>query len=193
MAGWDALLATLGSPLGAADLLGLMGHFMLLSLLSVGGAIATAPDMHRYVVVEHPWLSDAQFSASIALAQAAPGPNVLFVAAIGWHVAGPLGVLATMGGILLPSSVLALAVSRYGTAHREARPVRVFVAGMAPLTLGLLLATGWLLAQPARGHPVELALVALSTLLMWRTRISPIWLIAGGGLVGAWAAGLRTA
>lgn len=189
MAGWDALLATLGSPLGAADLLGLMGHFMLLSLLSVGGAIATAPDMHRYVVVEHPWLSDAQFSASIALAQAAPGPNVLFVAAIGWHVAGPLGVLATMGGILLPSSVLALAVSRYGTAHREARPVRVFVAGMAPLTLGLLLATGWVLVEPMHQHWGTPMLVAVTVFVMLRTKLSPLWPIALGAFVGAmgWA------
>ena len=68
----------------------------MLWLLAVGGAITTAPDMHRFVVDEHHWLTDAQFSASVALAQAAPGPNVLFVAVIGWNVAGPLGALATM-------------------------------------------------------------------------------------------------
>ena len=63
-----------------ADLAGLFGHFVLLSLLSIGGAITTVPDMHRYLVTDTAWLSDSQFSASIALAQAAPGPNVLFVA-----------------------------------------------------------------------------------------------------------------
>ena len=88
--------ALLHAPLSAADLLGLFGHFLILSLLAVGGAITTAPDMHRYVVDQHHWLIDAQFSASIAIAQAAPGPNVLFVAAIGWNVAGPLGAPATM-------------------------------------------------------------------------------------------------
>ena len=60
--------------------------------------------MHRYVVAEHHWISDAQFSASIAIAQAAPGPNVLFVAVIGWNVAGPIGTLATMAGTMLPST-----------------------------------------------------------------------------------------
>ena len=85
------------SALSSADLLGLFGHFLLLSLLAVGGAITTAPDMHRYVVAEHGWISGAQFTSSIALAQAAPGPNVLFVAVIGWNVAGPLGAL--VGGL----------------------------------------------------------------------------------------------
>ena len=70
----------------------------MLSLLAVGGAITTAPDMQRYVVGEHGWISDAQFTASVAIAQAAPGPNVLFVAVIGWNVAGLAGVPATMAG-----------------------------------------------------------------------------------------------
>jgi chromate transporter len=51
--------------------------------------------MHRYIVDEHHWISDAQFTSSIAIAQAAPGPNVLFVATLGWSVAGPLGAIAT--------------------------------------------------------------------------------------------------
>ena len=64
------------------DLPALFGHFLLLSLLAVGGAITTAPDMHRYLVAEHGWISDAQFTTSVALAQAAPGPNLLFVAVL---------------------------------------------------------------------------------------------------------------
>ena len=92
----------------------------------IGGAITTAPDMHRYVVDEHHWISDAQFSASIAIAQAAPGPNVLFVAVIGWNVAGPLGALATMAGTLLPSTALTLLATRWGAAAaRDARRARL--------------------------------------------------------------------
>ena len=64
------------------DLPALFVHFLLLSLLAVGGAITTAPDMHRYLVTEHGWISDAQFTTSVALAQAAPGPNLLFVAVL---------------------------------------------------------------------------------------------------------------
>ncbi|MDQ2736389.1 MAG: chromate transporter, partial [Pseudomonadota bacterium] len=136
------------SPLSAADLLGLFGHFLMLSLLAVGGAITTAPDMHRFVVDEHHWLTDAQFSASIAIAQAAPGPNVLFVAVLGWNVGGWLGTLATMCGTLLPSTALTLYANRWGAKRRETRGLRAFTTGLTPLTIGLLVATGWVLARP---------------------------------------------
>ncbi|HEX2548138.1 MAG TPA: chromate transporter, partial [Ramlibacter sp.] len=100
--------------LGPADWLALFLHFAALSLLTVGGAIATAPDMHRFLVQEKAWLTDPQFSASIAIAQAAPGPNVLFTALMGWNVglntgslwSALLGMVLCLGGIMIPSSVL---------------------------------------------------------------------------------------
>jgi chromate transporter len=171
------------------DLLGLTGHFMLLSLLAVGGAITTASDMHRYLVVERGWIGDAQFSASIAIAQAAPGPNVLFVAVLGWNVAGPLGVIATMVGTLLPSTLLTLAATRWAAQRRDTRGVRAFTTGMAPLTLGLLLATGWVLAEPFLREPSSrwgtVGLVVVTVAVMLRTRWSPMWLVALGAVVGA--------
>lgn len=184
---------------GVTEWLGLFGHFAVLSLLSVGGAIVTAPDMHRYLVGEQHWLTDAQFTASVALAQAAPGPNVLFVAVLGWNVAGPMGMLASLTGILLPSTLLALGVSRWGTRRRDTPGIRAFTSGMSPITLGLLLATGWMLAQPtllpsshngATTAPswhalVAAGLVAVTVLAMLRTRWNPLWLVALGAAVGA--------
>jgi chromate transporter len=173
----------------AANLLGLFTHFLVLSLLAIGGAITTVPDMHRYIVTEQHWLSDAQFTSSIAIAQAAPGPNVLFVAVLGWNVAGPLGAAATMLGILLPSTVLSLWATRWGTQRRETRGVRAFTAGLAPLTIGLLLSTGWVLAEPYLREPAHrwgaLGLVAISVAVMMRTKLSPMWLVAIGGAAGA--------
>ena len=173
---------------GSADLLGLFTHFLVLSLLAVGGAIATVPDMQRYIVVQQHWLTDAQFTASIALAQAAPGPNVLFVAVLGWNVAGAWGALATMAGNLLPSTVLTLWATRWGTQRRETRGVRAFTAGLMPLTLGLLMATGWVLAEPYIADPAHrwgaIGLVAVSVLVMLRTKLSPMWLVALGAVVG---------
>src|SRR5215211_7170147 len=72
--------------LHSADWLSLFGHYLLLSLLSIGGAISTTSEMHRYLVDEQHWLTPSQFNASIAIAQAAPGPNVLFVALMGWNI-----------------------------------------------------------------------------------------------------------
>lgn len=180
---WAALVGPHG--LDAATLAQIFGHYLILSLLAVGGAITTAPDMQRYLVQEHGWLSDAQFSASIGLAQAAPGPNILFIAVLGWNVAGLAGMLVTMLGIMLPSSVLALAASRWLATRRETFGVRVFTGGLAPLTIGLLAATGWILAAPVRGSWAAWGLVIASVVAMLRSKISPMWLIALGALVGA--------
>jgi chromate transporter len=171
--------------LGAADLLALFGHFLLLSLLAVGGAITTAPDMHRYVVGQQHWISDDMFTASVALAQAAPGPNVLFVAVIGFNVGGLAGAAATLLGIMLPSTTLALWATRWGHSRRETLGVRAFTTGLAPLTLGLLLATGWILSDPVRGQLGAVALIAITVAVMLKTKLSPLWLVALGAVAGA--------
>lgn len=188
----------------AQDFWGLFQHFASLSLLGVGGAITSAPDMHRYLVDEMHWLSDMQFTSSIALAQASPGPNVLFVALMGWNVGlnaggglgggpqawalGMLGVLATMVGIMLPSSVLTYTATRWAHRNREMQAVKAFKAGMAPIVIALLVCTGWLLTaahnQPARDWPLWL-LTAVATVLVWRTKIHLLWMLGAGALLGA--------
>jgi chromate transporter len=170
---------------GLAEWGALFLHFLMLSLLAIGGAITTAPDMQRFVVQERSWLSDAQFTASVALAQAAPGPNVLFVAVIGFNVGGLAGVLATMVGTLLPSTALALAAARWGRRHDQSLLLRAFTVGMAPLTLGLLLAAGWILLAPTATPLASAVLVVATVLFMLRTRCSPLWPIAAGALAGA--------
>lgn len=178
--------------LSSADWLALFTHFLALSLLAVGGAITTVPDMHRVVVQQRGWLSDADFTTSVALAQAAPGPNVLFVAVIGFNVGGLAGVVATMVGTLLPSTTLALLATRWGRRRRESRAVRAFTTGLAPLTIGLLLATSWILLEPLRAAGVDAralgtgaTIVAVTAALMLRTRCSPLVPIAIGALAGA--------
>jgi chromate transporter len=190
--------------LSASDWLGLFTHFASLSLLAVGGAITTAPDMHRYLVDETHWLSDAQFSSSIALAQSAPGPNILFVALMGWSlglnagaglggglisVALPcLGVVLTMLGIMLPSSILTYTATRWAHQHRDKIGIRAFKSGMAPIVIALLLSTAWLLTlshkQPAQDWPLYL-LTGVTTLVVWRTKLHMLWLIGAGALLGA--------
>lgn len=186
----------MSGTLGIADWLGFALHVLALSLLAVGGAMAVAPDLHRYLVGRQGWLDDAEFASSVALAQAAPGPNVLFVALLGWNVGwnsggiGPavLGLVLALGAMLLPSSVLTLAITRWAHRHREDRAVRAFKQGMAPVVIGLLLATAWILASAARGPqgalaPLALAVVAM--LLVWRTRLHLLWMLAAGALMGA--------
>ena len=169
------------------ELAELFGRFLVLSLLAIGGGITVVPEMHRLMVEQRGWLSDADFSASIALAQAAPGPNILLVTVMGWNAGGWAGALATTAGILLPSTTVALFAHRGAERWREHRLVRAFREGTLPITLGLLAATGWVLAAPTAGQPAGLALTLVTALLVWRTRIHPLWLLAAGALVGIFA------
>ncbi|MBI2746930.1 MAG: chromate transporter [Burkholderiales bacterium] len=181
--------------LGWGDWLYLFTHFLTLSLLSVGGGITTAPDMHRFLVDQQGWITDPQYTSSIAIAQAAPGPNILFVALLGWHVglnAGGLGwalfgVLVCMLGIIMPSTILVYVTSRWSHENRDLRAVRAFKMGMAPIVIALLIATGWILARahgdPARDWPLWLV-TALSALIVWRTRLHLLWLLGIGGVLG---------
>jgi chromate transporter len=160
-------------------------HFLSMSMLAIGGALATAPEMHRYLVEQHGWLDDTQFSASIALAQAAPGPNLIFVPVLGHAIAGLPGAAVALFGILIPSTTFALAASRWARARRQTLGVRAFVAGMAPVTIGLLFAAATVLVVPLASQPAAWLLVAATVALSLKTKIAPVWLIAAGAAVGA--------
>jgi chromate transporter len=171
-------------------------QYMMLSLISIGGVIATVPEMHRFLVEQHHWLAETQFNGSIAIAQAAPGPNVLFVALLGWNVGmnaggyawAVLGMAVTLVGVLLPSTTLTYLVASWGHRNRELRAVRAFKQGMAPIVLALLIATGWILAGAHRevqeGWGLWL-LSAVTVVAVTRTRLHILWLLGAGALVGA--------
>lgn len=188
--------APLQLSLSVHDWLSLFGHYITLSLMSVGGAISTSSEMHRFLVDQHHWLTQEQFNDSIALAQAAPGPNVLFVALMGWHVgmnAGSLplallGVATTMVGVMLPSSILTYLASQWGHRNRELRAVRAFKLGMAPVVIALLLSTAWILGSSTgtdfSNWPLWLLAVA-AMFAIWRTKLHILWVIGAGALLGA--------
>jgi chromate transporter len=173
------------TPFTSADWWPLFAHFLAMSMLAIGGALATTPEIHRYVVEQRGWLDDTQFSAGVALAQAAPGPNLLFVPVLGHAIAGLPGALVALIGMLIPSTTLALFASRWGRKRRNTIGVRAFVAGMAPVTIGLLAAAGTVLAAPLATHLGAALLVVATVLLSVKTKIGPVWLIAIGAAVGA--------
>jgi chromate transporter len=181
--------------LGWSDWLSLFGHYLLLSLMSIGGAISTTPEMHRLLVEQHQWLTQAQFNESIAIAQAAPGPNVLFVALMGWNVgqnagntaASLLGVFVTMVGIMLPSTTLTYLAAQWGHKNRQLRGVRAFKQGMAPVVIALLISTGIILGGANHTATSDWPLWVLSIvsgLVIWRTKLHLLWLLGAGALLG---------
>lgn len=175
------------------DWLDLFQQHVVLSLLSIGGATSILPELHRFLVLQHHWLTETQFNASVAIAQVAPGPNVLFIGLLAWNVGinsggvmiGFFGMLIAMLGILIPSTTLTYLVSDWVHHNRQLRSVNAFMHGMAPIVIALLIATGFIMAS---AHPLgewQLWVVTIvSALVIWRTRIHMLWLIAAGALLG---------
>lgn len=171
------------------DLQAIVWGFLGISLLSVGGGVAALPEMHRLMVETHGWMDELAFSKRYALAQAAPGPNVMVVGLFGWHVAGLTGMFAAMLAMCGPTSILAYAFCRLRGHLQGALAMRVFERGMVPIAVGLIAASGLLLAQGAAfgtgGAPLAISISIASTLFVWRSRFSPLWVLGAGALLGA--------
>ena len=189
-----------------SDALALLWMHLGLSLLSVGGAMTLAPELHRLLVVEHPWISNEVFTRCVTLAQALPGPNVLYIALLGWTVgwasagaaAGPVGaaVAALLGlgcsllGVLLPSSVLACSAGHLLQRCAGHRLVQALRIGMAPIVVAAMLGTAWVIGHGAgldSGGLLAPALAVLTVLAMLSTRLHLLWLLLGGATAGALA------
>jgi len=181
---------------GDDDLSALVWGFLGISLLSVGGGVAALPEMHRLVVETHGWMDDLAFSKRYALAQAAPGPNVMVVGLFGWHVAGVTGMFAAMLAMCGPTSILAYAFCRLRGHLGGSVAMRVFERGMVPIAVGLIAASGLLLAQGAAfgggeaafgagGAPLAITISIGSTVFVWRSRLSPLWVLGVGAVLGA--------
>jgi chromate transporter len=170
-----------------ADAAMLLAHLASLSFVSVGGAHAVFPDVFRLVVTERGWMTGTEFATLVALSQAAPGPNVLVIALIGQRVGGVALGVAALVAFVLPSSMIAWLVARAHLRAAGARWARAVRAGLAPVTVGVVLASGFVLATGAASD-WRIYLVAMaSTVLASATRVHPLWLIAAGAVVGAFA------
>jgi chromate transporter len=133
-----------------ATLIALFLQFAVLSLFAVGGGGSAVPEMHRQTVEIAASLTDRQFSELFAIAQAAPGPNIMFVALLGHFIAGVPGAAVATAAMCGPSCILACAVSRVAERFRKARWRIAIQAGLVPVTIGLIAASA--LSHCARGR-----------------------------------------
>ena len=166
------------------DLAALGLHFALLALLAIGGVSSVLPDMQRYVVEAHHWLSDKQFADAYALAQAAPGPNMMFVTLLGWQLAGWTGAVVTTLATIGPPIVLTMGVTRLNARNPDAPLGRAIRGGLGPIAIGLTLSSGWILARSSDQDWRAGTLTLLTIMLMLRTKLNPVWLILAGAIAG---------
>ena len=159
-------------------------YFALLSLVSVGGIPSVMPEMQRLVVDVEGWMSAPEYTQLFAIAQAAPGPNVLVTALIGWKIAGVPGGLVTFGAFCGPAAVLAYAIGGIWDRMRDAPWRQVFQRALVPISVGFIVSGGYVLATP-RGVDWQSALIAgLSAAVLYATRVNPLWVLGGGGAMG---------
>ena len=159
-------------------------YFALLSLVSVGGIPSVMPEMQRLVVDVEGWMSAAEYTQLFAIAQAAPGPNVLVTALIGWKIAGIAGGMVTFGAFCGPAAVLAYSIGGIWDRMRDASWRKVFQRALVPISVGFIVSGGYVLATP-RGVDWQSALIAgLSAAVLYATRVNPLWVLGGGGVVG---------
>ncbi len=158
--------------------------FGLLSLIAIGGGMAVLPEMQRIAVDTHGWMTAATFADLFALAQAAPGPNILVVSLIGWQVAGLAGAAVATIAVTVPTSVLTYWFARVWERYRDARWRKAIQRGLGPVTVGLMLAAAYLITRAADETLAAYALTAVTAAVVLSTRLHPLWLIASGAALG---------
>ena len=167
-----------------SPLITLAGYFALLSLFAVGGANAAIPEMHRIAVEAMHWMSDRQFADMFAIAQVSPGPNVVIVTLIGYHVAGFAGAGVATVAMCGPTCVLAYLVARTWDRFKDAHWRIAIQAGLVPVSLGLIAASAFVLARSADHNVYAGIITAATAVAAFATRINPLWIFLGGGILG---------
>ena len=168
----------------------LAATFASLSLVAIGGANAVIPGMHRQVVEGHGWMNDQTFVNLFAVAQAAPGPNVLIVSLIGWHVAGLAGLAVATFAMIGPSSLLAFAAGRLVARFSGSSTIRIMQSGLVPIMVGLILASGVVTGRAADRSLLQLAITAGTALFVLLSGRSPLWALAAAAALSVLGATL---
>jgi chromate transporter len=159
-------------------------QFAIMSLLAFGGANAVVPEIHRQAVELRSWMNERQFTDMFAISQAAPGPNVMLVTLIGYHVAGLAGAIVTTLAMCGPTAVLAHFLGRTWDRFKDA-PWRMAVqAGLVPISVGLVGASAIVLTRAADHSWVAVVITGVTAATAYWARLNPLWLIGIAGLVG---------
>ncbi len=160
-------------------------NFAIISILAFGGANATLPEMHRMVVDANHWMDSATFTRLFALAQAAPGPNVMVVTLIGWQVAGLLGAFISTLAMVVPSFFLTFGISSFLPRWRQLNWYKLLEKGLAPITVGLVLASAYLLTRNTSISIGAILVTAAAVGYILILKRNPIHTLIFGALLGA--------
>jgi chromate transporter len=159
-------------------------HFTLLSFIAVGGVTSVIPEVHRQAVDINHWVTDAEFADLFALSRANPGPNMLIVTLLGWKAAGLAGAAVATVAICGPSCVITYALSRLWARFHAAPWRRIVQNALAPVTIGLVLASGYVVTVAAAQSWVAYAITGATVVLVVFLDVNPMWIVAASALLG---------
>ena len=165
-------------------LLTLASFFAVLSLFAIGGGNSAVPEMHRFSVDVQHWLTDRQFADTFALAQLTPGPNLIIVTLIGYHVAGVSGALVTTLAMCGPSGLFAYFVGRASDRFKEAHWHGAVSRGLVPVTLGLTASSAIVIATTSDYSWAAAAVTLGTALTAYFMRVHPLWAFAVAAMLG---------
>jgi chromate transporter len=166
----------------------LIGVFAYVSLFTFGGDLAAFPELKTLAIEDYHWFTVKQLIHIYSLGQVAPGPN-LFVAALGERVAGPLGSLAAVVAYLVPTGLIAFGVGRAWERLEQWRWKSTLQQGLAPVSVGLVAAGTMHLANWALDDWSGVVIAGVACAVVLGTRISPVFVILCGALIGLFAFG----
>ena len=135
----------------------------------------------------HHWMTDKQFADVFAISQLSPGPNVLIVTLIGYTVAGVTGALVATLAMCGPTAILAWYVSGLLRRSGHSRWPAIIQTALVPLSIGLMAASGLILAQAADRTWVGALITAVAAVLAFTTRLNPLWLLLAGPVFWSFA------
>jgi len=149
-----------------------------------GSGLAIVPFLHGELVQTHGWLNDRQFLDAVAVAMITPGPVVITVAFIGYLVAGPWGMVAASIGVFLPVYLFVIIPAPSFRRPRSHPRLKAFVEGVSAAATGAIAGAAWVLGSRALIDVVTVVIAVTTFGVLWRWKVSELWLIVGAGLLG---------
>lgn len=153
--------------------------------VTFGGGYAIIPVLQYNIVEKMRWLSTSEFATGIMVGQISPGPLSMMVSYLGYKIAGVPGAVAGTVGLLLPAFLAVVFLANIYQRYKDRPAVKAGLRGISLAVIGLLFATIVDLGK-ASVLDWKAFLIALGSLLVTGPlRKSPLWVIAGAGLVGS--------
>jgi len=162
----------------------LAAHLAVLSSISFGGFPTVLPDVHN-LTAANGWVTDREFANFFAVSQVVPGPNmILMMSFIGLKVGGIAGAIASALATVAPPCAMYFASYTLWDWFRDRPWQRIVRRALAPLTIGLVIAGGYVMARAADTGWPSVAITAAAVALMLRGRTNPLWILIAGGTLG---------